>query len=143
MDRFNLFFWVLYEMNSGLKELNDKCGKTIIEEQSIMEICLYLVKKTTVPSSVKIILLIFYSFMIYPEEGTLVSEMILFILLFFPSFHLDHSGALPWFLTKTSFKGRVFMTHATKAIYRWLVSDYIKVRWVLKGGENVSLTMYI
>ncbi|KAI8420525.1 hypothetical protein MSG28_008997 [Choristoneura fumiferana] len=44
-----------------------------------------------------------------------------------PFFHLDHSGALPWFLTKTSFKGRVFMTHATKAIYRWLVSDYIKV----------------
>lgn len=42
-------------------------------------------------------------------------------------FHLDHSGALPWFLLKTSFKGKCFMTHATKAIYRWLVSDYIKV----------------
>ncbi|CAH0394985.1 unnamed protein product [Bemisia tabaci] len=42
-------------------------------------------------------------------------------------FHLDHSGALPWFLLKTSFKGRCYMTHATKAIYRWLVSDYIKV----------------
>nr|XP_037873567.1 cleavage and polyadenylation specificity factor 73 isoform X6 [Bombyx mori] len=48
-------------------------------------------------------------------------------LLLVSHFHLDHSGALPWFLTKTSFKGRVFMTHATKAIYRWLVSDYIKV----------------
>ncbi|CAB0034831.1 unnamed protein product [Trichogramma brassicae] len=36
-------------------------------------------------------------------------------------------GALPWFLLKTSFKGRCFMTHATKAIYRWLLSDYIKV----------------
>jgi cleavage and polyadenylation specificity factor subunit 3 len=44
------------------------------------------------------------------------------------SFHLDHCGALPWFLQKTSFKGRCFMTHATKAIYRWLLSDYIKVR---------------
>ncbi|XP_074042176.1 cleavage and polyadenylation specificity factor 73 isoform X3 [Leptinotarsa decemlineata] len=42
-------------------------------------------------------------------------------------FHLDHCGALPWFLLKTSFKGRCFMTHATKAIYRWLLSDYIKV----------------
>lgn len=31
---------------------------------------------------------------------------------------------------QTTFKGRVFMTHATKAIYRWLLSDYIKVRWV-------------
>jgi cleavage and polyadenylation specificity factor subunit 3 len=44
------------------------------------------------------------------------------------SFHLDHSGGLPWFLEKTSFKGRCFMTHASKAIYRWLLSDYVKVR---------------
>lgn len=43
------------------------------------------------------------------------------------SFHLDHCGALPWFLMKTSFRGRCFMTHATKAIYRWMLSDYIKI----------------
>ncbi|KAJ6836235.1 cleavage and polyadenylation specificity factor subunit 3-I [Iris pallida] len=42
-------------------------------------------------------------------------------------FHLDHSASLPYFLEKTNFKGRVFMTHATKAIYRLLVSDYVKV----------------
>lgn len=48
-------------------------------------------------------------------------------LLLISHFHLDHCGALPWFLEKTTFKGRVFMTHATKAIYRWLLSDYIKV----------------
>lgn len=42
-------------------------------------------------------------------------------------FHLDHAGALPWFLMKTTFKGRCFMTHATKAIYRWMLADYIKV----------------
>lgn len=42
-------------------------------------------------------------------------------------FHLDHCGALPWFLTKTTFKGRCFMTHATKAIYRWMLADSIKV----------------
>ncbi|KAF4519085.1 hypothetical protein B566_EDAN001677 [Ephemera danica] len=48
-------------------------------------------------------------------------------LLLVSHFHLDHCGALPWFLQKTSFKGRCFMTHATKAIYRWLLSDYIKV----------------
>ncbi|CAG2111379.1 unnamed protein product [Medioppia subpectinata] len=28
---------------------------------------------------------------------------------------------------KTTFKGRCFMTHATKAIYRWILADYIKV----------------
>ncbi|XP_042356436.1 LOW QUALITY PROTEIN: cleavage and polyadenylation specificity factor subunit 3-like [Plectropomus leopardus] len=49
-------------------------------------------------------------------------------LLLISHFHLDHCGALPWFLLqKTSFKGRTFMTHATKAIYRWLLSDYVKV----------------
>ena len=42
-------------------------------------------------------------------------------------FHLDHAGALPWFLQKTTFRGKCFMTHATKAIYRWLLSDFIKV----------------
>jgi cleavage and polyadenylation specificity factor subunit 3 len=48
-------------------------------------------------------------------------------LLLISHFHLDHCGALPWFLQKTTFKGRCFMTHATKAIYRWLLADYIKV----------------
>ncbi|CAM9715272.1 cleavage and polyadenylation specificity factor subunit 3 [Lampetra fluviatilis] len=48
-------------------------------------------------------------------------------LLLISHFHLDHCGALPWFLQKTSFKGRTFMTHATKAIYRWLLSDFVKV----------------
>jgi len=48
-------------------------------------------------------------------------------LLLVTHFHLDHCGALPWLLEKTVFKGRVFMTHATKAIYRWLLSDYIRV----------------
>ncbi|XP_074660015.1 cleavage and polyadenylation specificity factor subunit 3-like [Tubulanus polymorphus] len=48
-------------------------------------------------------------------------------LLLISHFHLDHCGALPWFLNKTAFKGRVFMTHATKAIYRWLLSDFVKV----------------
>ncbi|KAF7069324.1 hypothetical protein CFC21_074970 [Triticum aestivum] len=50
-------------------------------------------------------------------------------------FHLDHAAALPYFLEKTAFKGRVFMTHATKAIYRLLLSDYIKVSKV--SAENM------
>ena len=48
-------------------------------------------------------------------------------LLLVTHFHLDHAGALPWFLQKTTFRGKCFMTHATKAIYRWLLSDFIKV----------------
>uniref|UniRef100_A0A803LER5 Uncharacterized protein n=1 Tax=Chenopodium quinoa TaxID=63459 RepID=A0A803LER5_CHEQI len=42
-------------------------------------------------------------------------------------FHLDHAASLPYFLEKTTFKGKVYMTHATKAIYRLLLSDYVKV----------------
>lgn len=42
-------------------------------------------------------------------------------------FHLDHVGALPYFLEKTTFKGKVFMTHPTKAIYKWLLLDFVKV----------------
>jgi len=39
-------------------------------------------------------------------------------LLLVSHFHLDHCGALPYFLKTSNFRGRCFMTHATKAIYR-------------------------
>ncbi|CAM6129604.1 unnamed protein product [Calypogeia fissa] len=42
-------------------------------------------------------------------------------------FHLDHCASLPYFLEKTTFRGRVFMTHATKVIYMLLLTDYVKV----------------
>ncbi|KAM3075474.1 endoribonuclease ysh1 [Clarireedia jacksonii] len=42
-------------------------------------------------------------------------------------FHLDHAASLPYVLSKTNFKGRVFMTHPTKAIYKWLIPDSIRV----------------
>ncbi|XP_041467082.1 cleavage and polyadenylation specificity factor subunit 3-like [Lytechinus variegatus] len=48
-------------------------------------------------------------------------------LLLVSHFHLDHCGGLPYFLKNTQFRGRVFMTHASKAIYRWNLSDYVKV----------------
>ena len=43
------------------------------------------------------------------------------------SFHLDHTAALPYVLAKTNFRGRVFMTHPTKAIYKWLIQDSVRV----------------
>ena len=48
-------------------------------------------------------------------------------LLLISHFHLDHCGSLPWFLKNTPFKGRCFMTHPTKSIYKLLLSDYVKV----------------
>ncbi|KAK3419724.1 hypothetical protein EUGRSUZ_G00401 [Eucalyptus grandis] len=61
-------------------------------------------------------------------------------------FHLDHAASLPYFLEKTTFKGRVFMTHATKAIYKLLLSDYVKVSKVsvedmLFDEQDISRSM--
>lgn len=47
-------------------------------------------------------------------------------------FHLDHAASLPYVMQRTGFRGRVFMTHPTKAIYRWLLSDFVKV----SGGPH-------
>ncbi|GFH17923.1 uncharacterized protein HaLaN_18737, partial [Haematococcus lacustris] len=41
-------------------------------------------------------------------------------------FHLDHCAAVPYLLSKTRFKGRVFMTHPTKAIYHSLLKDFAR-----------------
>jgi len=45
-------------------------------------------------------------------------------------FHLDHCGAVPWLLMKTGFRGRIYMTHATKSIYRLILADFLRV-WLL------------
>ncbi|CRG94580.1 cleavage and polyadenylation specificity factor, putative [Plasmodium gallinaceum] len=42
-------------------------------------------------------------------------------------FHMDHSGALPYLINKTRFKGRVFMTEATKSVCYLLWNDYARI----------------
>ncbi|KAJ1945995.1 endoribonuclease ysh1 [Kickxella alabastrina] len=42
-------------------------------------------------------------------------------------FHIDHAAAVPYYLEKTTFKGRTFMTRPTKGVFRWLANDYIRV----------------
>ncbi|KAJ2908271.1 endoribonuclease ysh1, partial [Coemansia aciculifera] len=42
-------------------------------------------------------------------------------------FHIDHAAAVPYYLERTSFKGRTFMTRPTKGVFRWLATDYIRV----------------
>jgi cleavage and polyadenylation specificity factor subunit 3 len=42
--------------------------------------------------------------------------------------HLDHCGALPYFLAKYNYKKKVYMTKPTKHIYNYLVRDTLKVR---------------
>ncbi len=48
-------------------------------------------------------------------------------LLLITHFHLDHCGALPYFLEKTTFNGDCYMTHPSKAIYKYILADYVKV----------------
>ncbi|KAJ3225686.1 Cleavage and polyadenylation specificity factor subunit 3 [Clydaea vesicula] len=48
-------------------------------------------------------------------------------LLLVSHFHIDHAAAVPYFMQKTNFKGKVYMTHPTRAIYKWMLSDYVKV----------------
>ncbi|SCU89006.1 LAFA_0E15698g1_1 [Lachancea sp. 'fantastica'] len=50
-------------------------------------------------------------------------------------FHLDHAASLPYVMQRTKFRGRVFMTHPTKAIYRWLLSDFVKVTSIGSSGS--------
>ena len=42
-------------------------------------------------------------------------------------FHLDHAASLPYLTERTNFKGRVFMTHPTKAVLRLLLGDYLRL----------------
>jgi cleavage and polyadenylation specificity factor subunit 3 len=44
-----------------------------------------------------------------------------------PSFHLDHCGAVPYLTEKTPFKAPIFMTYPTKAIYKHVLGDSLKV----------------
>lgn len=45
-------------------------------------------------------------------------------------------------MEKTPFKGRVYMTHPTKAIYKWLLADYVKVTGVSGGGAHDEDQLY-
>ena len=43
-------------------------------------------------------------------------------------FHIDHCAALPYFTQRTKFRGKVYMTHATKAVMRLLLADNIRLQ---------------
>ncbi|KAK3065513.1 endoribonuclease ysh1 [Coniosporium uncinatum] len=51
-------------------------------------------------------------------------------------FHIDHAASLPYVLSKTNFRGRVFMTHPTKAIYKWLIQDSVRVGNISSTSEQ-------
>lgn len=58
-------------------------------------------------------------------------------LLLITHFHLDHCGSVPYFLERTAFRGKTIMTYPTKAIYKHLLLDSLKV-----GGQEESRALY-
>ncbi|KAL5523858.1 hypothetical protein ACEPAG_8031 [Sanghuangporus baumii] len=45
-------------------------------------------------------------------------------------FHLDHAASLTYIMEKTNFKdgkGKVYMTHPTKAVYKFLMQDFVRM----------------
>lgn len=53
-------------------------------------------------------------------------------------FHLDHVASLPYFTERTGFKGRIFMTHPTKAVTRLLLGDYLRLMASKKGLTSTT-----
>lgn len=61
-------------------------------------------------------------------------------------FHLDHAGAVPYFVNRTEFKGKVFMTHPTRPICRMLWHDYARISKIsaedqIFGAADIDQTM--
>ncbi|CAE6485867.1 unnamed protein product [Rhizoctonia solani] len=53
-------------------------------------------------------------------------------------FHLDHAASLTYVMEKTNFKegkGKVYMTHPTKAVYKYIMQDF--VRMANAGSESL------
>lgn len=59
-------------------------------------------------------------------------------LLLITHFHLDHSGSLPYFVSRTEFKGKIFMTHPTRPICRMLWHDYARVSKIAAEDQIFS-----
>lgn len=54
-------------------------------------------------------------------------------------YHLDHAAGLPYLMERTNFnpKARVFMTQPTRAIYKALLSDFVRVSKHAPGEESL------
>jgi len=52
-------------------------------------------------------------------------------------FHLDHCAAVPYLVGRTPFRGRLLMTHPTKAIFYTLLRDYVRVSAGSSGDEQL------
>jgi cleavage and polyadenylation specificity factor subunit 3 len=54
-------------------------------------------------------------------------------------FHIDHAAAVPYLTERTAFKGKVFMTHPTKSIFKLVCDDIVNVNRSNSSGANEPL----
>jgi cleavage and polyadenylation specificity factor subunit 3 len=55
-------------------------------------------------------------------------------------FHIDHAAAVPYLTERTAFKGKVYMTHPTKSIFKLVCDDIVNVnRNSNSGAANEPL----
>jgi cleavage and polyadenylation specificity factor subunit 3 len=55
-------------------------------------------------------------------------------------FHLDHAASLPYLTQRTNFKGKIYMTHPTKAVMRLLLGDYLRLMQMKNNPEDILYT---
>lgn len=55
-------------------------------------------------------------------------------------FHLDHVASLPYLTEHTSFRGKIYMTHPTKAVTRLLLGDYIRLLQIQHQQQKAKNT---
>ena len=53
-------------------------------------------------------------------------------------FHLDHAASLPYLTERTRFRGKIYMTHPTKAVTRLLLGDYLRLLQ-MKNAQNEDI----
>ena len=72
----------------------------------------------------------------------LIEENVEIDLILITHFHIDHCAALPYFLAKKDFTGKIYMTHATKAVMKLLLSDNIRLQSHKQGLYNEQVRFY-
>lgn len=50
-------------------------------------------------------------------------------------FHMDHSGAVPHFVNRCGFRGKVYMTHPTKSICKMLWQDFARMQKITSDRD--------
>jgi integrator complex subunit 11 len=77
----------------------------------------------------------------FPDFDKIPSRTLDFVLI--THFHLDHSGALPYFVKTANYKGPVIMTPPTRDISPYLMQDYSKLSAKAYSFDDIHKAMLL